>query len=127
MTAPPKGLRAHEAGTRLRQLRSERFLPTLGAHASGITAERRHSKTVEHILAGLAGEPAAELDCVPVHDPALLERRTQCRLVELRVMTRAGEASHVDEGADPRLADNRDELSRRTSSVPDRPDRHRAG
>lgn len=106
MAAPPKGLRAHEAGSRFRHRCGERCLPPVGAHAGGIAAEGSDAKATEVTLARLAVEPAAKLDRVPVGDSALLERRLESRLVELRVVTRAGKASHVNKRARASLADN---------------------
>jgi hypothetical protein len=126
VATPPKGLRAHEAGSGLRQRRGERRLPPLSAHTGGIAAEGGDAKTAEPILARLTGEAAAKLDRVPINDPALLEHRSERRLVELGVMTRARKASHIDEGADAGLAYHRHELFRRPSPMPDRPDDHRA-
>src|SRR5665213_3661382 len=99
VATPPKGLRAHEAGSRLRQRRGERRLPPLSAHAGGVAAEGGDAKTAEAILARLTGEPPAKLDRVPIGDPTLLEHRSESWLVELRVMTRARKASHIDERA----------------------------
>ena len=86
------------------------------AHAGGIAAERGDAKTAERILAGLTDEATAELDRVPVGDPALLECRSESRLVELRVVTRAREAPHIDERDDAGLANNGRELVDRTES-----------
>ena len=123
---PPQGLRAHQAGSRLGQRRGERLLPPLSAHAGGVAAEGGDAKAAEGILARLTGEAAAKLDGVPIGDPALLEHRSESRFVELGVVTRARKASHVDERAGAGLADNRHELFRRPSPMPDRPDGHRA-
>ena len=126
VATPPQGLRAHQARRRLRQRLGERRLPPLSAHAGGIAAERGDAKTAKAILARLTGEAAAKLDRVPVGDPALLEHRGESWLVELGVVTRARKASHINERADTGLADNRHELFRRPSPMPDRPDDHRA-
>jgi hypothetical protein len=126
VATPPKGLRAHEAGSGLRQRRGERRLPPLSAHTGGIAAEGGDAKTAEAILARLTGEAAAKLDHVPIGDPALLKHPSQSWLVELGVMTRARKASHIDERADAGLAYHRHELFRRPSPMPDRPDDHRA-
>jgi hypothetical protein len=124
VATPPKGLRAHEAGRRLRQRRGERRLPPLSAHAGGIAAEGGDAKTAEGILARLTGEAAAKLDRVPIGDPPLLEHRCESWSVELGVVTRAREASHIDQGADAGLAYNGHEFFSRPSPMPDRPDDH---
>jgi hypothetical protein len=122
---PPERLRAHEAGGRLRKHLSERRLPSRSAHAGGIAAKRGNAKTVERVLAGLAGEATAELDNMPVRDPAFLEHRSERRLVELGVVTRARKPSHVDQRADAGLLEDRHELFRRPCPMTDRPHDHR--
>ena len=87
VATPPQGLRAHEARSRLGERRGQRVLPPLSTHASGIAAEGGDAKAAEYILAWLAGEPAAELNSVPIRDAALLEHRSKSWLVELRVVT----------------------------------------
>jgi hypothetical protein len=124
VATPPKRLRAHKARSRLRQRRGERPLPPVSTHAGGIAAECGDAKAAKDILARLASEAAAKLNCVPIGDPTLLEHRCKRCLVELRIVTGAWKASHVDEGADARRAKNRDELPYRPSSMADRPDDH---
>jgi hypothetical protein len=125
VATPPEGLRAHEAGSWLGQRSGERRLPPLRAHAGGIAAERGDAETAEAVLARLTGEAAAKLHRVPVGNAAFLEHRGESWLVELGIVTRARKASHIDERADTGLADNRHQLFRRPSPVPDRPDDHR--
>ena len=86
VAAPPQRLRAHEAGSWLRQRRGQRGLPHLGAHAGGIAAKGRDAQTTEAVLARFTGEAAAKLDHVPVGNPALLERRFENWFVELGVV-----------------------------------------
>jgi hypothetical protein len=59
---------------------------------------------------------------MPIGDPAPFEYRSESRLVELGVVTRAQKASHVDQCADAGLADKRHKLFRRSSPMADRPD-----
>ena len=73
VATPPECLRAHEAGRRLRERRGERRLPAFAAHAGGIAAEGGHAETAEGILARFAGQAPAELERMPVGNPALLE------------------------------------------------------
>lgn len=125
VATPPKRLRAHQAGPRLRQRRGERVLPIFRTHTSGIAAERCHTKAAKSVLIGLTGEPSAELDRMPVADPRLLESRGESRLIELRVVTRAWKAPNVDDGAHPDLTECRHEFVGRPRAVPDRPYGHR--
>src|SRR5579862_2295788 len=62
----------------------------------------------------------------PKGDPALLEHRSQSRLVELGVVARSREAAHIDGRADAGFADSRCEFFHRASAVSDRPNDHRA-
>lgn len=124
VATPPEGLRAHEARSRLRQRDGERRLPPLGAHAGGIAAEGGDAKTAEVILARLTGKAATEFDGVRIDNPVLREGFCESRPVELRVMTRAGKASYIHQRADAGFANDRYELVRRPSSMPDRPDGH---
>ena len=126
VATPPQGLRTHEAGSRLRKRGGECHLPPLSAHAGGIAAKGGDTKTAEAILTRLTREAATQLERVPIGDPALLEHRSESRLVELGVVTRAWKASHVDERAGAGLADNRHEFFRRPRPMPDRPHGHRA-
>src|SRR4051812_48432687 len=73
----PEGLRTHEARDGLLELRRERRLPRVGAHARGVAAERADANAREALLAGLAAPPAAELLRVPVGDPRVLQRRRE--------------------------------------------------
>ena len=106
VATPPKRLRTHEAGGRLRERCHERRLPPISTHAGGIAAEGGDTKTTEAILTRFARKAAAKLDRMPIADPALLEHRLESRLIELGVVTRARKASNVDQRADSRLADN---------------------
>jgi hypothetical protein len=124
VATPPECLRTHEAGRRLRERRGKRRLPAFAAHASGIAAEGGHAEAAEGVLARFTGQAATELDRMPVANPTLLEHRSERRLVELRVVTRAWKAANIDERADAGFADNRYELFHRTCAVPDRPDDH---
>jgi len=124
VAAPPKGLRTHEAGPRLRERRTERRLPSLRAHAGGIATERRHAQTVERIFTGLTDEATAEFDRVPVGDSALLECSSESGLVELRVVTRTREAPHIDERDDASVANDGHEFVDGPRPVADRPDDH---
>src|SRR6185437_9339454 len=101
-------------------------LPPFSAHPGCITTESGDPQTAEAILARLTRKAAAKLDRVPVGDAALLEHGLQRRLVELGIVTRAGEASHVDDRADTGLVDNRHELVRRPCPMSNRPDDHDA-
>ena len=83
---PPEGLRTHETGCRLRQRRGELRLPAFAAHAGGIAAEGGHAEAAEGVLARFTSQAAAKLDRMPVGNAALLEHRSERRLVELRVV-----------------------------------------
>ena len=99
-------------------------LPPLSAHAGGVAAKRGDAKAAEDILARLASEATAKLNRMPIGDLTLLEHDRKSCLVELRIVTGAWKASHVDERADARLAKDRDELLYWPSSMADRPDDH---
>jgi hypothetical protein len=124
VATPPECLRAHEAGRRLGERRSERRLPAFAAHAGGIAAEGGHAEAAEGVLARFTGQAAAKLDRMPVGNPAPLEHRSERRLVELRVVTRAWKAANIDERANAGLPDNRHELTGRSRPMADRPDDH---
>ena len=124
MATPPKRLRAHEAWSWLRQRRCELPLPPLSAHAGGVAAKRGDAKAAEDILARLASEAAAKLNRMSIGDLALLEHDRESCLVELRIVTRPGKASHVDDGLDAGLTDDRYEFFRTPGPMPDRPDDH---
>jgi hypothetical protein len=87
VATPPQDLRAHEARSWVGERRGQRVLPPLSTHAGGIATEGGDAKAAEYILARLASEPTAELNSVPIRDPALLEHRSKSWLVELRVVT----------------------------------------
>jgi hypothetical protein len=124
VATPPKRLRAHQAGPRLRQRCRKRLLPTLRAHASGVAAERCDTKTPETVLTRFTREPAAERDRVPVGDPLLHEPRGESLLVELRVVARAWKASNVYDRAHTDFTKGLHELFDRPRAVSDRPYGH---
>src|SRR5689334_1442369 len=119
MALLPRRLGAHEAGRGLRQLRVERGLPLVRAHARGVAAERRRANAREVVLARLAAAAAAELDRVAVDDPVVVERVTQPSLVELRVAARAGKAAHVDERLHAGVAQRFGQFLERANAVAD--------
>jgi hypothetical protein len=124
VATPPKRLRAHQTGPRLRQRCRERLLPTFRAHASGIAAERCDTKTAETVLTRFTREPAAELDRVPVSDPLLRESRGENLLVELRVVPRAWKTSNVYDRAHADFTEDLHKLFDRPRAVSDRPYGH---
>jgi hypothetical protein len=70
VAAPPEGLRTHEAGRRLRERRRKGRLPAFAAHASGVTAKGGYAEAAEGVLARFTSRAAAELDRMPVGNPA---------------------------------------------------------
>ena len=124
VATPPKRLRAHQTGPRLRQRCRERLLPTFRAHASGIAAERCDTKAAKAVLTRLTRQPSAELDRMPVGDPLLRQSRGESLLVELRVMARAWKPSNVYDGAHPDFTECLHELVGRPRAVTDRPYGH---
>jgi hypothetical protein len=124
VATPPKRLRAHEAGIRFYQRCGEGGLPALRAHPGGVAAKGGDAQAIEHVFTWLTGKAAAQLDRVPICDAAFLERRPKRRLIELWIVTRSGESSHIDDGVDAGLTDNRYEFFRTSGPMPDRPDDH---
>lgn len=94
--------------------------------AAGGNATRASPSTSSTASAPRARPRArAKLDRMSVADRLLLELCDESRLIELRVVSRAGRAPNVDDGAHPGLTECRDELVGGSRAVPDRPDGHR--
>ena len=125
VATPPRGLRAHEARSRLREGRLEGRLPFRCRHAGRVAPERADGDACETLLAGLVAPFAAQLDRVPIFDSSLREHGGEGVTVELRVPSRGGKTADVDKCSDGGAVQTLHQFRRRTHPMADRHDSHR--
>lgn len=127
MAAPGDGLGAHQHDSLpLRQIDASVQVPSerRGLHVVRISTKTRISPaTVRGVRARVP--QATQARHVSVMDPSAAQSRRQLVAIELRVMSRSRDGTHVDHSADPVCLEQPDELFNRPSRVPDRQDDQR--
>src|SRR5512132_392776 len=110
VAAPPHGLGAEEAWSRLLQRRGERLLPLGPAHPRRVTPEGRRPDAAETLFTRLAAAAPAQRFRMAVLDAGLGKAARKRDLVELRIPSRARVAPDVDDRSNFRLPKHLEKL-----------------